>query len=88
MAERALELTQMGQGCGYYMHIEFLASPSASSSTPKQLRSTCVLQVQPEEPQVLFLNYMLMFLDDLPKNSYLLLKDPLGVGARFNLPDC
>ena len=34
-AERSSELTQMGQGCGYYIEIELLTSPSASSSTPQ-----------------------------------------------------
>lgn len=47
VAERAVELSEMGQGCGYYMYAELLASPSTSSSTPNQLR---IAWAQPEGP--------------------------------------
>lgn len=86
MAERALELTQMGQGVDttYTLsswHLPVLqAVPPTSSRPPGSYQSN-------KKSQVMFLNSVLKFLGDLTKNSHLqrLLQESLGGGCKILL---
>lgn len=76
MAERMLELTQMGQKCLYYMYTE-LASPGTLRSTRNQPIITWGLRVQLEGPGLVAKFRKLVFPGDLTKDDplQLLLQD-------------